>query len=269
MTRRDRLERKLRKREEWAEKAAARSEARLETASKMAEAIPFGQPILVGHHSEKRDRAYRERIAGNFEKAFELAKLAKHHEAKADGLARQLDGSIFSDDADAVEAIEARIAEREAEVAQRKRVNAAFMKAEGADKAAKLAALVKAGVLTDAEALDRARFFALCPWEEKPWPGYALTNLRANIRRDRERLAQIKAQRERAAVAASAPGGVAIEAAGDNGEYVRVTFAEKPDRGVLDALKAAGFWWAKGSWVGQRSRLPAEVSELAGRESAL
>ena len=28
---------------------------------KMASVIPMGQPILVGHHSEKRDRNYRER----------------------------------------------------------------------------------------------------------------------------------------------------------------------------------------------------------------
>ncbi len=49
-------------------KAAQRTEAeagaRLNTARKMAAVIPFGQPILIGHHSEKRDRNYRGRIDG-------------------------------------------------------------------------------------------------------------------------------------------------------------------------------------------------------------
>ena len=37
----------------------------------MASIIPFGQPILVGHHSEKRDRNYRGRIHKKFERSFE------------------------------------------------------------------------------------------------------------------------------------------------------------------------------------------------------
>ena len=51
--------------------------------------------------------------------------------------------------------------------------------------------------------------------------------------------------------------------AGDHGpssEYVRVTFAEKPARTTLDALKAAGFTWGGGSWVGARAKLPAEIA---------
>ena len=38
-------------------------------AHEMASAIPFGQPILVGHHSEGRDRRYRDRIHNTFGKA--------------------------------------------------------------------------------------------------------------------------------------------------------------------------------------------------------
>lgn len=32
------------------------------SATDMASVIPMGQPILIGHHSEKRDRRYREKI---------------------------------------------------------------------------------------------------------------------------------------------------------------------------------------------------------------
>lgn len=36
----------------------------------MAVQTPFGQPILVGHHSENRDRNFRDRIHNTFGKAF-------------------------------------------------------------------------------------------------------------------------------------------------------------------------------------------------------
>src|SRR5690606_1472040 len=47
----------------------------------------------------------------------------------------------------------------------------------------------------------------------------------------------------------------------EGGDWVRVTFAEKPERSVLSALKAAGFRWRGGSWIGERAKLPAEVMQ--------
>lgn len=41
-------------------------------AHRMADAIPFGQPILVGHHSEGRDRNYRARMSAAMDKAVDL-----------------------------------------------------------------------------------------------------------------------------------------------------------------------------------------------------
>ena len=57
MTKRERLERKLQKRRQW---AAARRDAatqRFAAADAAVVHIPLGQPILVGHHSEKAHRA--------------------------------------------------------------------------------------------------------------------------------------------------------------------------------------------------------------------
>jgi hypothetical protein len=45
-----------------ADRRAAQARAKLDRADQMAEHIPLGQPILIGHHSENRDRRYRERI---------------------------------------------------------------------------------------------------------------------------------------------------------------------------------------------------------------
>ncbi|HDY6823612.1 TPA: DUF3560 domain-containing protein, partial [Pseudomonas aeruginosa] len=58
--------------QERAAKFSGESGALYQRAKTMASAIPFGQPILVGHHSEGRDRRYRDRIHSTYGKAFAL-----------------------------------------------------------------------------------------------------------------------------------------------------------------------------------------------------
>lgn len=43
-------------------------------AHKMGSIIPFGQPILVGHHSENKDRRFRDRIQRTAERGFKHQK---------------------------------------------------------------------------------------------------------------------------------------------------------------------------------------------------
>lgn len=255
-SRRARLEARMERRTIWAGKAAARSDARSATARSIGDAIPFGQPILVGHHSERRSRADAQRIHSNLTKAVRELRLAEHHKQRAAGIAAQLKRSVFSDDTNAIEALEARIAVREAEVERRKAINAAFRKAKG-EAPARFAALIVTGLLTRAEALTLAGTMASMRYE-RPFPSYSLTNLNSSVRRDKERIATLKVQRERTETA-RAQGGVKLEGVGG---YVRVTFAEKPAREVLEALREAGFRWGGGSWVGERSKLPADVTEL-------
>jgi hypothetical protein len=54
-----------------AAKVGAEAQGRYEAAHERASYIPMGQPILVGHHSEKRHRRDIERIHSGFGKAFE------------------------------------------------------------------------------------------------------------------------------------------------------------------------------------------------------
>lgn len=249
MTRRERLERKLEKRREWAEKAEQRSGAAFDAARKLSAQIPFGQPILVGHHSERHARRDAERIFSGMGKGVEQAKLAEHHENKADGLERALDRSIFADDEDAVEQIEARLAASEAKRERMKEVNRLYRKKDATG-------LATLGL--DFEAL-RAKLEApeVMSWMRIPYPAYALSNLGGRITADRKKLEAVKAKQERTAAAEASPGGFVIEGE----DYVRVTFAEKPARELLDALKAAGFSWHGGSWIGRREALPANLKE--------
>ena len=69
--------------ETMAKRTEQESEAVYGKARKMASVIPYGQPILIGHHSEKRDRNYRAKIENTYGKSFKLMEKAKHYENKA------------------------------------------------------------------------------------------------------------------------------------------------------------------------------------------
>lgn len=94
-----------------AARLAGEAQARHDKAESMASIIPLGQPILVGHHSEKGDRSYRAKIRSNFEKAHELQKAAAEASARAASIGT---GGISNDDPDAVTKLRSELAKREA-----------------------------------------------------------------------------------------------------------------------------------------------------------
>ncbi len=261
-TRRERLENKQEKREEWAGKAKTRSDRHFNAARESTAMIPMGQPILVGHHSEKRHRAVLKRSDRNMQAGHETAELAKHHASRADGIASQLASSIFSDDVDAIEALETRIAEREAERARWKAYNVSCRKGKPDPT-----------LLDDEQKEGLSSIVHHAPYQlhkNGAAPAYVSANLSGNIRSDRERIKTIRRRAERAQSAADA-GGVLIKEdsapAGSCGHgYCSVTFAEKPERETLQALKAADFSWFGGYWYGQTSKLPDSVRALGDQD---
>lgn len=246
MTRRERLEAKAEKREAWADSAARESDRRFYAASAIADNIPLGQPILIGHHSERRARRDQERIHSNMSRAVEADQRAKDHIAKAGGIRDQLADSIFSDDPDAIEALEAKAAELEASadrcVALNRAIKREMKKGEGW--------LDRIGA-TDQErrAIENNAKYG---WRGPLFIPAHSTNLRANARRCRERIKAIRAQSAQTAKAEAA-GGTLVEIVG---EYAKITFDDFPGRDKINELKAAGFWWSRPCWCGKSDSLP-------------
>lgn len=260
-TRRERLEARLAKRRDWQASRERKSTQAFDAAHKIVEAIPLGQPILVGHHSERRHRAAIDRMASKMNAGCESADMAKHHAAKANGIEHALESSIFSDDPDAVEALEARIASLEAEREEKRKLGAAWRKAKK-PKAADAEGWARVCATLGWVYGDKLCLRAMrdCASEEGflnrgPVPSYVLSNLGGNISRLRKRVEDVKRRQERAA-RAEAAGGCCVEVA--NG-YAQVTFTDYPGRAIVDALKAAGFNWSGGSWFGKADKIPAEV----------
>ena len=85
---------------ELAEKAKKQSRDAHEHSNRLANMIPLGQPILVGHHSEKRHRRDLDRIHNNMRKSIELSEKAEYYADKAKGV--ENNNSISSDDPEAI-----------------------------------------------------------------------------------------------------------------------------------------------------------------------
>lgn len=260
MTRRERLENKLEKRQEWAEKAKQRSRAEWEKSEKAVEGIPLGQPILVGHHSEKRHRAAIARAQAAGTRAVAESNLAKHHQEKAAGLSDYLENTIFDDDPDAIEKVEQRITRLEKEHEFMLAVNK-ICRNRKLNEAEKISAIVALGASEESARKILAPEYS---WQSAGFESWALSNNSANIRRYKERLANLRVRQERMAAAENSENGVLIQERAYGS--VSVTFAEKPEHSVISALKSAGFRWCKGSWYGRKEDLPAEVGKLMNGE---
>lgn len=229
--------------------AAARAEREssglLDQAHRMAEVIPFGQPILVGHYSEGRDRRYRGRIENKYRKGFELAEHARELRSRAESAASN--NAISSDDPTAIDQLQAKVAELEELQATYKRVNAAYKK-----------------FLKDPASLDTSdlkeswknslRTFKPDWHGDQPIPSYRLTNNNANIRRVKERI-QLLEKRAQDVTTESTTNGVTIT---DNVEdnRLQISFPGKPSDECRAELKSHGFRWTPSAGVWQAFRGP-------------
>lgn len=254
MTRSDFHEKQERRRERLlkrAEKAEARAQAARQRSDELASAIPFGQPILVGHHSEKRHRRDLERMRRGMRVAIEETQHAQDLRRRADVVGT---AGISSDDPDAVQKLEEKCQDLEAAQAARKALNAAWRKAgrpAPADDAgwANVAALAGA----DAGDLTPIRQELAAPWRregEPPFPSYALTNTNAELRRIKKRIAELA--REGAAERKEVDHGFCrlLEEPADN--RIRLVFAGKPSDEARALLKRYGFRWSPDAGAWQR-----------------
>lgn len=252
------------KRQYYLDKAAqAREESknRWDRAREMGKAIPFGQPILVGHHSEKGDRAYRNRMNGHYEKAMELNGKAEYYERKAEGVGR---GGISSDDPDAVEKLQAKLDDLKNLQERMKEANKAIRMKDTTKGNEKLKEMGYSD--SDIAALREGDFAGRIGY-----PAYALQNNSANIRRIEQRIKALEKQKERTAEGR-------IEEKTDLYEYreednrCQFIFDGKPSDEIRTVLKGNSFKWSpnRGAWVRQNTvngryaaeRVKKQLSEL-------
>lgn len=175
----------------YADNARSRSDAAYQTTRDIVDMIPLGQPILVGHHSESRHRRDIGRMESNMRRSVDESRKADYWENRAQAAARG--NGIESHDPEAADKLRAKIADLEAHNERAKAINKAARKA-GFKKGDPITLeLLDSLDLTDNERrsiLDHARF---SPGHNSLFPGYVVTNRSANIRRYKQRLAELTA----------------------------------------------------------------------------
>ncbi|MCC5468020.1 DUF3560 domain-containing protein [Pelosinus baikalensis] len=216
-----------------ADKAQQESNVAHSTARKIGSFIPFGQPILVGHHSEKRHRRDIAKIENNMRKAVALTDKAKYYSDKAASVGK---GGISSDDPSAIQKLKEQLqaAERNQEIM--KAANKAIKKGDDA-------ALRKLG-FTDSQIVELKKPDYMGRVGYAP---FSLTNNNANIRRLKKRIEELENKAKMQPKEIEHEGFTYCEE--DN--RCQFIFSDKPDDETRALLKSHAFKWSpsRGAWV--------------------
>jgi len=226
------------RRERYLDRASsAASEARSlhDRAHKMAECIPFGQPILCGHHSEQRDRNFRANIHNTYGKAFAAQDKAKYYQDKADSVGKS---GISSDDPDAVAKLKEKLVGLEATQERMKAANVLVRKKN------------TQGLLDMGFTQEGIGFLMTPDYAGRVgYPSYALTNNNATIRATKKRIEELEAAAQIENKEKEFDGFTYKEE--DN--RAQFIFPGKPDEETRALLKSNAFKWSpsRGAWVRQ------------------
>jgi len=228
---------------ELADKADKKSSALYKESREMASVIPLGQPILVGHHSEKSDRNYRNRIHKKMDRSCEEAAKAEHYRGKA--AAAESNRAISSDDPDAVIKLQKKLDKRIELQEFYKGINKIVRKKKLSDDE-KVKELIEAFHISEAQARDLLKPDHCC---RIGIASYQLQNNNANINRLKKRIESLKAQPAESKE---------IEHDGfkvrENADINRIQliFPGKPAESIRKILKSNGFRWSRFEQAWQR-----------------
>ncbi|CAK2098327.1 Large polyvalent protein associated domain-containing protein [Vibrio crassostreae] len=249
----ERQETKRERLEDRAAKAESVSNERFNTASTLGKMLPFGQPILVGHHSEAKHRRHAESINTNMRKSVEAQDKAEYLSRRADSVGS---AGIASDDPEAVgklkEKLEARVKSQELMKAVNKVVRAPHMSEED-----KIEFLVKTHGQTEEKAKNLLKPDA---WGGLGFACYALKNNNAMIRTINKRLVELVSLHNEEPLQGSGESmGTAWELYEEEGR-IKFSFEGIPDEVIRQKLKSNGFKWSRYSKAWVRKLTPNAVS---------
>lgn len=243
-----------------ADRATAHSVSAERRARVIYDVIPFGQPILVGHHSEKRHRRDLERARDAMTRRFMESDKAMKYRRRADGIGT---GGISSDDPSAIEKLQAELARVTEQLAVEKRVNAQLRKLDKArakelghepTKADRLAMVERLDTTEDIKIRLRSLVHVLS------WlPQFHVVNTNANRRRIEDRIKALQLRDAAPARESIVGDGWRIDEDRDENR-VQIRFDAKPASDVIARLMSHGFRWARSLGVWQR-----QLNEAAWR----
>jgi hypothetical protein len=238
----ERKQRRIERYKELSQKAKDESIQAYQDANDAVSGIPFGQPILVDHHSEKRHRAALKRSWDKMGKSVELSKKADYYSEKA--IAAENNNAISSDDPDAIEKLTEKI-----EI-----LSSLQKKMKAINKICRSKKLSEAEIYTklavDFGLKQETVFELLNPryGGYKGFASYTLSNNNQNINRLKKRLKSLEDLEQMENQEFVYDFAKVIVNTDDN--RVEIYFDAKPDDDFRKKLKSNGFRWtrSKGAW---------------------
>lgn len=243
---------------ELADKNEARSDAHYQRSHQLSDMIPFGQPILVGHHSESRHRNHIKRIHGEMGKSVEASNKAEYYRQKAESVGK---GGISSDDPAALKKLREKLESMERGHAFMKAINKAW-RAAGKPESENLEGWKKIAEHPEVKALgfekiDELRQRQANTWfaGRAPFPSYSLSNNNANMKRVKDRIKELerKAEAPKAQDVSGDLDGTPYTLHENNAlNRVQILFDGKPPAEIRATLKHNGFRWSPRNKAWQR-----------------
>jgi len=240
----ERIEAKRDRLEARAEKATAESTRYYLASKERASHIPFGQPILVGHHSEGRARRDADRIFNDMGKSVAASNKAGELESRAASIGT---GGIASDDPEAIQKLKAKLTSLETSQETMKAVNN----------------VIRSKHMSDADKIEymvKTHRFSECAAKKVLEPdhvgrigfaSYQLQNNNATIRSTRERIKELETLHNQTPLDVQGEvEGLAWALFEEEGR-VKFSFDDKPSESVRALIKSYGFKWSRysGAWV--------------------
>lgn len=206
------IETKRERYQELAEKAQTESNDAYKQHKKIANLIPFGQPILVGHHSERGHRSALKKINNLMGKSIELQDKAEYYERKAEGYGKH---GISSDDPEALTKLKEKLAKQQEE-----------------HKA-----------MIDHNKKARKTGGEICP-------AYMLSNSNGRMKATKQRIKQLEAKATRQPIEPIKGSGWTLTESLEENRFM-FTFDSIPEPETRKILKGRGFKWSptRNAWV--------------------
>jgi frataxin-like iron-binding protein CyaY len=223
--------------EAGAERSQAEAEAHRRRSDSAVAGIPMGQPILVGHHSERRHRKALDHSHNAMRSSVEADQKARYLKGRAASVGS---GGVSSDDPDARFKLQE---ELDGMAQAQERMKAANKLVRKGDRAG----LVALGFSEkQADSLLKPDFAG-----RLGFPSYALQNNNANMRRLQKRIEELKAVNQIDDFSHQYGEHLTLELdSADN--RVRLVIDHKPEREIRQHLKRSGFNFSRANEAWQR-----------------
>jgi hypothetical protein len=228
------------------QKAKEKAENHKKTSDDLVSYIPFGQPILVGHHSEKAHRNRLERSQNHVFKWVEESGRAA--DLKQQAISAEKNTSIYDDDPEAIDKLVRKLFKLQKMQEQMKAINKAWRKYDKTNDDSELKNL---GYDDQKIIVLKNEIEKSYSWEKQPYPKWMMSNNNASINSVKKRLDYLDRKSKEVHKETIVDDVKVIENVDEN--RLQLFFPGKPSDKTRTELKSNGFRWSKyyGCWQRQ------------------